>query len=1634
MIKILTLPEFGDKETTLRAQIFFKLVIGSAIIVTFINVFELIALPQNYLRWIFIICSFDVVSLCLLFLNRKGNTRAASYLLASFLVVLIFGLAWSGGGIMAPAIQEIPIVVLAVGLILGWKKGVLYAAGTTAACIGLVVVEYFGFLPVRTVIPSSLSVLANSTMQVGLLVLLQSLIVGNLDKALREAKDEVTRRIKAEEALHESDWKYKLIADNTADTIWMRDMNLRLLYVNPSVARMSGYTVEEALNLGLADAMTPESLERALKTFKEVMSLETEGKGDPKAVHTIELEQICKDGSTMWGENIISILRDENNKPTGILGITRDITERKRAGEALSENESRFRGFIEQAPVAILVSRKGTCMYVNQKFAQIFGLQSVEESVGRPIVEYYAPQVQKEREERTRRRLLGLPVSSEFETVGLRADGSQFPVHLAVASVQLQDGGAYIAFVTDITERKRAEEALHKSEERFRLILDNMPILLNAFDNEGRFIVWNKACEETTGYNADEIIGNPKAMELLYPDPEYRAKVWNSSLDPNNKENVYDLTTKKGERRTIQWFDIYHRLNVPGWASWGIGQDITEHKRAEEALSESEERMRAIVEGTPHLFFYTQDAEANTTYVSPTVEQITGYKADLWLKRKDWFVTDAKNNQSAKEKTHAHLQGESTKEPAFIEIRHANGDPILLEAYEYPIIQNGKVIGLQGVAHDITERKRADQERQTMYEIVEGVTTTANLDELLELIHHSLGKVLYAENCFVALYDQNTGLFSFPYFVDKFDSAPQSAALAKSCTSYVFRSGKPMLIPQKVFDRLLEQNEVELIGSPSPSWIGVPLQTPSRTIGVLVLQHYEQENIYTEQDLKFLSSIGSQVALVIERKQAEAALRDSETKLNVILESTADGILAVDSKGKVLRTNKRFAELWHIPSSLIDLKDDGALLNYVLGQLVDPEEFLSKVQSLYASTDEDRNTLRFKNGGVLERYSAPILMGGDIIGRVWSFRDVTEHERAEEALRFERLLLRTLIDNIPDSIYSKDMLCRKTLANLAEVRNLRVHSEAEILGKNDFELYPKELAEGFFADDQVVLRTGQPVLNREECIYDEKGEKRWLLTSKLPLRDKEGRTIGLVGIGRDITERQRAEDQLRKLSLAVEQSPASIVITDTQGNIEYVNPKFTRVTGYTLEEARGKNPRILKSGETSTDEYKKMWKTIAAGEDWRGEFHNKKKNGELFWEMASISPVKNQDNIIVNFVAVKEDITERKHVEEVLRNTQKMESIGTLAGGIAHDFNNLLNAILGQSTLALNKISKESPAKDHIEKSIKAAERAADLTRHLLAYSGKGKFITEEINLNRLVEENIQILEVSVPKTVQLLFDLSSPSPHIHGDVGQIQQVIMNLIINAGEAISPNPGYITVHSGEVALKENDIEYWRYTLTPLQPGTYASLRVSDTGNGIKPEVLTRIFDPFFTTKFTGRGLGLAAVLGIVRGHHGGLRIQSEEGKGTEFEVIFPLVNAPTITVEPELKAATAVNGEGKTVLVIDDEPSILELLKDVFTDANFKVIEASNPMEGIDLYRQNLHSIVMVVLDYSMPGMDGKTAFEMLAEIDNNVKVLLCSGYSEEEMKSAFGNIRPDGFIKKPYKPIELLENVSNILAGKKTGM
>jgi PAS domain S-box-containing protein len=311
-------------------------------------------------------------------------------------------------------------------------------------------------------------------------------------------------------------------------------------------------------------------------------------------------------------------------------------------------------------------------------------------------------------------------------------------------------------------------------------------------------------------------------------------------------------------------------------------------------------------------------------------------------------------------------------------------------------------LALTGATTDISKQKKIELERQVIFEMTQGISETENLNELLGLIHQSLKKVLYAENCFVAIYDENTRLFSFPYFVDQFDPTPEPLSMQNSCTAYVYRTGKSLLLTSEIFQQLVHKKEAELVGSPSPSWIGVPLKTPTRTIGVLVLQHYEKENIYTSEDIQFLNSVGSKIAVAVERKMVE------------------------------------------------------------------------------------------------------------------------------EELRNERLLLRTVIDNIPDSIYSKDLALRKTLSNLTDMLHCGVKSEAEILGKTDFDLHPRELAEGFFADDQLVLQTGQPLLNREEYVVLENGQKQWQLTSKIPLKDKNGKVTGLVGIGRDITIRRRAEQELIK--------------------------------------------------------------------------------------------------------------------------------------------------------------------------------------------------------------------------------------------------------------------------------------------------------------------------------------------------------------------------------------------------------------------------------------------------------------------------------------------------------------------------
>ncbi len=554
-------------------------------------------------------------------------------------------------------------------------------------------------------------------------------------------------------------------------------------------------------------------------------------------------------------------------------------------------------------------------------------------------------------------------------------------------------------------------------------------------------------------------------------------------------------------------------------------------------------------------------------------------------------------------------------------------------------------------------------------------------------------------------------------------------------------------------------------------------------------------------------------------------------------------------------------------------------------------------------------------------------------------------------------------------------------------------------------------------------------------------EWRWILgRGKCVERDEHRRAVRLVGTHVDITGRKLAEEALKKSELQYRLSEIDLNNSQSiakvgswkwnikNGEVSWSDEMF-RIFGIDKKAFTGPLGEAIKNVIHPDDLHIFLSSNVSSiAEKQTFEYRIILPDTTVHYIAAKAGDVLfDRDGNPDVIMGIAQDITERKLSEQALRQAQKLESIGTLAGGIAHDFNNLMNAVLGQSSLALGKLSKESPAAVHITKAIKASERVAELTRQLLAYSGRGKFFIEEIDLNTLVKENVQILEVSLPKFCQLRYELCSPSPRIMGDISQMQQVVMNLIINAGEAMGLNPGVILLRTGMIEIKAGDSEYSKYTAAPLAPGNYALLHVQDTGCGISQKTLSRIFDPFFTTKFTGRGLGLAAVLGIIKGHQGGLRIESVEGKGTTFDIIFPFITSAAANDVPVMNDTQAVNGEGITILIIDDEPSMIELLVDILSGANFTVISVLNPLEGIEAYREHHQKISMVILDYSMPAMDGRAAFIELLKINKEVKVLLCSGYSEEETMSVFGNERPSGFFQKPYKTDVFVKRVAELL-------
>jgi len=632
-------------------------------------------------------------------------------------------------------------------------------------------------------------------------------------------------------------------------------------------------------------------------------------------------------------------------------------------------------------------------------------------------------------------------------------------------------------------------------------------------------------------------------------------------------------------------------------------------------------------------------------------------------------------------------------------------------------------------------------------------------------------------------------------------------------------------------------------------------------------------------ELKFIEGFISDIS---GRKQAEKALKESEDKFRNLADSSP-AVIGIYQDDYWVYVNPSAEKM-----SGFSLEE---LYRKKYWEIVAPEFRAQVVNNgqKRLSGDGTPSSYEFKiyNKDGVEKWA--YLSGCSITYKdrpagIISIIDITEKKKAENDIREERKLLRTLIDNLPDPIYVKDQHCRKMIANHADVENIGFASEAEVIGKTDLELFSDEIGLRGHLDDLRVIQRGESVLNRQEAFYNAEGKKRWLLTSKIPIFDNDGNSAGLVGIGRDITEIKNAEEQILKLSMSIEQSPSTIVITDVNGNIEYVNPKFTEITGYSVAEAIGKNPRILKSGNMPDEVYKQMWDTIGAGEVWRGELLNKKKNGELFWEWVTMASIKNEYDEIINYVAIKEDITVRKQMEaELLVAKNKAEESDRLKSAflanMSHEIRTPLNSIIGFSELLADSHFEIEEKDEFIGHIISNGNSLLSIISDIMDISkmesGMVRIRTREVQVLSVITEIrkqflVRFEEKGIDFRIEYAKELESVM--VLADPERLNQILNNLISNALKFTA---------KGFVQL--------RYSLVEKM----VQFEVKDSGIGIPEDFHAKIFDRFSqveasnSRQYGGNGLGLAITKNLIELMGGKIWLESKPAVGTSFYFTLPL---------------------------------------------------------------------------------------------------------------------------------------------------
>jgi PAS domain S-box-containing protein len=794
-------------------------------------------------------------------------------------------------------------------------------------------------------------------------------------------------------------------------------------------------------------------------------------------------------------------------------------------------------------------------------------------------------------------------------------------------------------------------------------------------------------------------------------------------------------------------------------------------------------------------------------------------------------------------------------------------------------------------------------------------------------------------------------------------------------------------------------------------------------IGVMAL--FRKSAIAPEEET-FLRDLAATTSQVVKTGLSKEALRTSEESFRSLFENSVLGVYQTSPEGEVLLANPALCRMLGYESleelGRRNLEGEGFHPSYPRRAFKKEVEEKGLIVGLEATWHRRDGTTIF----VRESARAIRDISGKVLYYEGTVEDITERKRAEEELRESRQLLKLVLDSIPVRVFWKDRNSKYLGCNRPFAVDAGLSSPDVIIGKNDFEMPWLEQAELYRADDRLVIESGMPKLNYEEPQTTAEGLHIWLRTSKVPLIDATGQVRGVMGTYEDITERKRAEEALRKSEEKYrryfEQNLAGYCVTSVEGKFLVCNPAFLAMFGLrSMGEAAEVKVDSLYPSREAREEFLDMLKRKK-----RVDLHEmelRRLDGSAIHVVENVVGVFDEQGQLTEIHRYMMDDTKRWKIEQQFIQAQKMEAVGSLTAGIAHDFNNMLAVIRGFSDLLLEQIGRDDSRHRSIEQIQKAGNRAAALTRQLLAFSRQQVLEPRVVDLNEIVSGSANLVSRVIGEDINLNVVLS-PSPcAVKVDMTQIEQVIMNLAVNARDAM-PNGGQLTIETKSVTLDEG------YTARhhPMTPGTYAMLTVSDTGTGMDAATRARVFEPFFTTKERGKGtgLGLAAVYGIVKQSGGYIWVYSELGLGTTFKIYLPL-SEKAARAEEVREPSSQSKLWTETILLVEDEPSVREVVHQMLTDVGYTVLEAGGPEEASKIVEMHEKPIALLLTDVVMPGANGRLLADELVALRPAMKVLYMSGYTDDIVIRQ-GGLQPGlAFIQKPFSRDGLTKKIRELL-------